>query len=81
MVGLPLDEADTYLKGRDLQIGIIEIVSDTTDELVFVVRQKPSEGKQVIIGDLIDLWIAPETDSLYQQILLEKEAEEEQEQE
>ncbi|MEM9297559.1 MAG: PASTA domain-containing protein [Bacteroidota bacterium] len=77
LIGLPLDEAETYLRGRDLQIGIIEVLSDTTGEDVFVIRQNPAEGKQARLGDLIDLWIVSETDSLYQQFLTAGEETEE----
>ncbi|MEM6524613.1 MAG: PASTA domain-containing protein [Bacteroidota bacterium] len=77
LIGLPLDEADTYLKGKDLQIGIIEVLSDTTDQNVFVVDQKPAGGKAARIGDLIDLWIVPETDSLYQAFLISQQETEE----
>ena len=78
VIGWPLEEATLYLRGLNFQLGIIEVESDTTGEDAFVIRQNPAEGKTARIGDLIDLWIVPETDSSYQQLLIsQQEAERE----
>ncbi|TRX61698.1 PASTA domain-containing protein [Fulvivirga sp. M361] len=73
LVGLELEEALFYIKGVRLATGIITVENDTTEQKSFVIKQHPGEGQNVQLGDLVDLWIVPETDSLYQLLFQSEE--------
>ncbi len=75
LVGLELDEALFYIRGSRLEPGIITVEGDTTEQKSVVIRQEPQEGSTVRFGDLVDLWIVPESDSL-SQFLIEMNEEE-----
>ena len=60
MVGMDFDDAQTYLRGTGLRIGIVINSGDSTTLPISVVtRQEPPEGGNVRIGQRIDLWITP----------------------
>ncbi|MCG8389562.1 MAG: PASTA domain-containing protein [Cytophagales bacterium] len=73
LVGLELEEALFYIKGVRLDLGIVTVESDTAGEKSFVIKQQPQEGRTVQLGDLVDLWIVPESDSSYQELIKELE--------
>ena len=65
LVGQTFEVAEFILLGKDLSIGIVELVQgDTTDQESIVVKQYPQEGRFVKAGQPIDLWIIPASDTL-----------------
>lgn len=73
LVGLELEEALFYIKGVRLELGIVTVESDTAGQKSYVIKQEPGEGRNVRLGDLMDLWIVPETDSAYQELITNQE--------
>jgi beta-lactam-binding protein with PASTA domain len=61
LVGNNMDDARFIILGSNLEIGLITAEGDTTNTNIIVLRQYPEAGKQIRIGDTIDIWIGPET--------------------
>ena len=57
--GKDMEEARFLIKGYGLRIGLITVEGDTTNAQSVVIKQSPKAGKQVRLGDAIDLWIGP----------------------
>lgn len=59
VVGMPLDEAKTLIRGSDLQIGTIISVDDPEKEVGTVVKQRPeaNKGERIRVGETVDLWV------------------------
>ncbi len=64
LVGQTFEVAEFILLGKDLTIGVVEVEGDTTDQESIVVKQEPMEGRVVKIGQPVDLWIIPASDTL-----------------
>ena len=64
LVGMELSIARFNILGSNLEIGLITVLDDTTGQKSIVIRHEPAAEEKISIGDPIDLWIAPETDSL-----------------
>jgi len=64
LLGYKMEDARFIILGSNLEIGLITLAGDTTGQKSIVYKQEPEPGKQVKIGDAIDLWIAPESDTL-----------------
>ncbi|HNP19843.1 MAG TPA: PASTA domain-containing protein [Fulvivirga sp.] len=60
LVGNDIENARFIILGSNLEIGLITLEADTVGKKSFVTKQSPAAGKQVRIGDPIDIWIAPE---------------------
>ena len=60
MVGMDFDDAQTYLRGVGLKMGMIINAGDSSTMVSSeVTRHVPAQGGSVRIGQTIDLWIAP----------------------
>ena len=59
VVGLPLDEAETAIRGSNLKIGTKIPVDDSEKEVGTVVRQRPAarSGERIRVGETMDLWV------------------------
>jgi len=64
LVGYQMEDARFIILGSNLEIGLITLAGDTTGQKSIVYKQEPEAGEQVKIGDSIDIWIAPESDTL-----------------
>ncbi|ELR68520.1 hypothetical protein C900_00261 [Fulvivirga imtechensis AK7] len=60
LTGNEWEDARFILMGSNLEIGLITVEGDTAGVDAIVIKQEPEAGKQVRIGDAIDLWLAPE---------------------
>ncbi len=60
LVGNDIENARFIILGSNLEIGLITLEADTVGKKSFVTKQSPVAGRQVRIGDPIDIWIAPE---------------------
>jgi eukaryotic-like serine/threonine-protein kinase len=58
------DEAEVNIKGSLLSVGVVTIVGgDTTGTNPVILKQKPTPGENIRVGDVVDLWVgAPETE-------------------
>lgn len=54
------EDARFILIGSNLEIGLITVEGDTSGVKTVVVRQEPEAGKQVRMGDAVDVWLAPQ---------------------
>jgi eukaryotic-like serine/threonine-protein kinase len=62
MVGMPYDEVVFNIRGYNLNLGEVYLLSDTTEVGAVVIKHTPAGGEKVKIGDVVDLWIgAPGT--------------------
>jgi beta-lactam-binding protein with PASTA domain len=62
VLNMPLDEAKIAIIGAGLKVGQQMTVSPTGDQADgVVVRQNPVAGGKVRLGDVIDVWVTPET--------------------
>jgi beta-lactam-binding protein with PASTA domain len=59
LTGMPLDEAEFTLSGQGLQVGDIRYENIPDKELGTVYRQMPApgSGRQIRVGEVIDLWV------------------------
>ena len=57
LVGKPQDEAELTLSGSGLQVGTITYESHPQKEQGLVLKQKPSAGNKIRVGDVVDLWV------------------------
>ena len=59
VVGLPLDEAETAIRGSNLKVGTKISVADPEKEVGTVVRQHPEarSGERIRVGETMDLWV------------------------
>lgn len=60
LVGNNLENARFIILGSNLEIGVITVEGDTAGIEPVVLKQDPTPGLQVKIGDAINLWIGPE---------------------
>ena len=61
VVGMPRDEAVTYLIGANLQIGAVSYMAAPNGEADgTVIRQRPAAnpGTMIRVGELVDIWVA-----------------------
>lgn len=62
VLDMPLDEARIVIVGAGLKIGqVMEVPAQEGQGSGVVVRQNPEGGNSVRIGDVIDLWVTPQT--------------------
>lgn len=64
LLGNEMEDARYIILGSNLEIGIITVEGDTTGRESIVFKQRPTPGSRVRIGDAIDIWIAPKSDTL-----------------
>lgn len=55
--GNTLEDAKLLIFGSDLNLGRIVIVGDTIGEEPVVLKQKPGARQNIMVGDVVDLWI------------------------
>ena len=61
-LGMPLDEAKIAIIGAGLKVGQqMEVKAEEGQAPGSVVRQNPDAGSKVRIGDVIDLWVTPQS--------------------
>lgn len=64
LVGQTFEVAEFILLGKDLTIGVVEVEGDTTGQESIVIQQEPGSGRVVKMGQPVDLWIIPASDTL-----------------
>lgn len=64
LIGRELEEAKFVILGSNLQLGLITVAGDTANSEIVVYEQRPTPGTTIKIGDAVDLWIAPDSDTL-----------------
>jgi beta-lactam-binding protein with PASTA domain len=55
--GKPFEEIQTILGGSGLQLGSTIYISQPDSAQNIVLKQKPTQGAKVRVGDVIDVWI------------------------
>ena len=58
VLGFSYEDAKFSILGSNLNIGRIELVGDTTGGVIL--KQDPTPNEEVMVGDVINLWIGPE---------------------
>jgi beta-lactam-binding protein with PASTA domain len=62
VLNMPLDEAKIVIIGAGLKVGqLMELPAEEGQAPGTVVRQNPDGGSNVRIGDIIDLWVTPQS--------------------
>lgn len=67
LVGHSYDDATFIILGSSLQVGQVNVEGDTSGVKTMVIKQSPAPEQEIKLGDPVDLWIAPEPDSLKNQ--------------
>lgn len=62
LIGNSFEDAKFIILGSNLEIGLVTVEGDTTGQKSIVIKQEPKEGDRISIGDVINIWIAPERD-------------------
>ena len=65
-MGMPLEDVEFYLIGIGLKAGGIFYERNDTLAPGTVVRQRPEEGEEIRLGDLVDLWVADDKEGSFQ---------------
>src|SRR5690606_33185297 len=58
VLGFSYEDAKFSILGSNLSIGEIELVGDTTGGVIL--KQVPTPGVVVMVGDVVDIWIGKE---------------------
>jgi len=64
LLGREWEEATLLIRGLNLEVGLITAEGDTANRKCIIFKQDPKPGTNVSMGDTMDLWIAPESDTL-----------------
>lgn len=57
------EDAEFNIKGSLLSVGNVVLAGDTTGGKAVVIKQKPSPGENIRVGDVVDLWVGtPDTE-------------------
>jgi beta-lactam-binding protein with PASTA domain len=64
LIGHGYDDATFIILGSSLTIGQVTVEGDTTGQTSVVIKQQPPAGNEIKIGDPVDLWIVPASDTL-----------------
>lgn len=64
LLGYEYKDGRLIVLGSSLELGLITLAGDTVGAKSVIYKQDPPAGHLVKIGDVVDLWIAPESDSL-----------------
>ncbi|MEX2234439.1 MAG: PASTA domain-containing protein [Cyclobacteriaceae bacterium] len=60
VLGFSYEDAKFNILGSNLNVGDIKLIGDTTGLKPVILKQVPTPGEVIIVGDLIDLWIGEE---------------------
>ena len=60
VLGFSFEDAKFNILGSNLNVGDIELLGDTTGKNPVVLKQVPSPQSEIIVGDVINLWIGEE---------------------
>lgn len=58
VLGFSYEDAKFSILGSNLNVGKLTLVGDTTDAVIL--KQEPTPNEEVMVGDVINLWIGPE---------------------
>ncbi len=64
LIGQDFGDASFIILGSSLKIGQVTVDGDTTGQSSIVIRQQPESGREIKIGDPVDLWIMPSSDTV-----------------
>lgn len=54
------DDARFNILGSNLNVGDVTLAGDTTGQHPIVLKQKPTPGENIRVGDVVDLWVGKE---------------------
>jgi beta-lactam-binding protein with PASTA domain len=60
VLGFSYEDAKVNILGSNLNVGDIQLVGDTTGVNPQILKQVPTPGEIIMVGDVIDLWIGQE---------------------
>lgn len=60
VLGFSYEDAKVNILGSNLNIGDIELVGDTTGLHPVILKQVPTPGEIIMVGDVVDVWIGEE---------------------
>ena len=60
VLGFNYEDAKVNILGSNLNIGDVTLVGDTTDLRPVILKQKPTPGEIIMVGDVVDVWIGEE---------------------
>jgi len=60
VLGFNYEDAKVNILGSNLNIGNVTLVGDTTDMRPVILKQKPTPGEIIMVGDVVDVWIGEE---------------------
>jgi eukaryotic-like serine/threonine-protein kinase len=60
VLGFSFEDAKFNILGSNLNVGDIELLGDTTGKNPVVLKQVPTPQSEIIVGDVINLWIGEE---------------------
>lgn len=60
VLGFSYEDAKVNILGSNLNVGDITLVGDTTDLQPVILKQTPTPGEIIMVGDVVDIWIGEE---------------------
>jgi len=60
VLGFSFEDAKVNILGSNLNIGDVTLLGDTTGLHPVILKQEPTPGEVIIVGDVINLWIGQE---------------------
>ena len=58
VLGFTFEDAKVNILGSNLNIGTIKLLGDTADAVIL--KQEPTPGQEIMVGDVVDVWIGKE---------------------
>lgn len=60
VLGFSYEDAKVNILGSNLNVGDITLVGDTTDMNPVILKQTPTPGEIIMVGEVVDIWIGKE---------------------
>jgi beta-lactam-binding protein with PASTA domain len=60
VLGFSFEDAKVNIYGSNLTVGDVHLVGDTTGLHPVILKQMPSPGEIIIVGDVVNLWVGEE---------------------
>ena len=73
VLGFTFEDAKVNILGSNLNIGNVNLLGDTTGAIIL--KQEPTPGEEIMVGDVVDVWIGKEGTEVPEEEVIDGEEE------